>query len=205
MDVVRSKQGRYPVLISLSGVPGAGKTTLATSLVQWLNNAMPECGAIAMSIDGYHRLRAELSAAEMEHRGSPPTFNAAQLLADLVRLKRTGVLDAPSFDHAVGDPRPNAIAIRSNNHVVIVEGLYLLLQQDEEWKSIARLFDFKVYLKVPLHVSTERVARRHMKAWNWPYERALARAQGNDLTNARLVDASAIHADLVVETALAKL
>lgn len=47
---------------------------------------------------------------------------------------------APSFDHAVGDPVPNAIAISSRCRVVIIEGNYTLLNE-KPWNRIVDLVD----------------------------------------------------------------
>ena len=50
------------------------------------------------------------------------------------------VLKAPSFDHAVKDPAPDAIPISSQTKLVIIEGNYTLLNEDP-WKNIAELVD----------------------------------------------------------------
>lgn len=50
------------------------------------------------------------------------------------------MISAPSFDHAVKDPLPDAIAISSRTKVVIIEGNYTLLDEDP-WNSIADLVD----------------------------------------------------------------
>lgn len=50
------------------------------------------------------------------------------------------IITAPSFDHAVKDPVPDAIAVSSQTKVVILEGNYTLLNEDP-WSSIAGLVD----------------------------------------------------------------
>ena len=82
-------------------------------------------------------------------RGAPFTFDVEALLRHVLELKAMPVTDcdepelifhAPSFDHAVGDPVPEAIAISSRCKVVIIEGNYTLLN-DEPWKKIAQIVD----------------------------------------------------------------
>lgn len=95
-----------------------------------------------------------------KRRGAPFTFDAEALLRQVALLKETPVSQqcdpetmilSPSFDHAVGDPVPDAIAISSRCRVVIIEGNYTLLDQGP-WRTIASLID-------------ERYA-------NWPYPRS---------------------------------
>jgi pantothenate kinase len=51
-------------------------------------------------------------------------------------------LGAPGFDHAVGDPVPDAIIIKSTCRALVVEGNYTLLSQ-EPWNEIANLAEEK--------------------------------------------------------------
>lgn len=82
-------------------------------------------------------------------RGAPFTFDAEALLRQVLDLKSIPVtecdepemiLHAPSFDHAVGDPVPDAIVISSRCRVVIIEGNYTLLDE-EPWNKIAQVVD----------------------------------------------------------------
>ncbi|KAF3354819.1 hypothetical protein VdG1_07305 [Verticillium dahliae VDG1] len=85
-------------------------------------------------MDGYHLTRAQLSAlpnpAEAHaRRGAVHTFNSAAFLA-LVRALRapltphTPTIRAPSFDHAIKDPREGDIAVDPARRIVVFEGNY---------------------------------------------------------------------------------
>jgi pantothenate kinase len=52
------------------------------------------------------------------------------------------IIKAPGFDHARKDPIPDAIGISSRAKVVIIEGNYILLDQ-EPWSRISTLADDK--------------------------------------------------------------
>jgi pantothenate kinase len=52
------------------------------------------------------------------------------------------IIKAPGFDHARKDPIPDAIEISSRAKVVIIEGNYVLLDQ-EPWSRISTLVDDK--------------------------------------------------------------
>lgn len=80
-------------------------------------------------MDGYHLRRASLSPAGLARRGAPWTFDAAAFVAALSTLRATGqLLDAPSFDHRLGDPVRGGASIGPDVVAVIVEGNYLLIE-----------------------------------------------------------------------------
>lgn len=110
--------------------------------------------------DGYHHTKATLSTFKdpelaFKRRGAPFTFDAEGLLRQVSLLKEARVSQqndpetfilSPSFDHAVGDPVPDAIAISSKCRVVIIEGNYTLLDQGP-WRTIASLIDERYALR----------------------------------------------------------
>ncbi|KAH0469313.1 hypothetical protein IEQ34_002545 [Dendrobium chrysotoxum] len=115
-------------IIGLAGPPGAGKSTLASEVVQRLNiiscnkDAVTDSAvqndsiAAVLPMDGFHLYRSQLDAMEdpeeaHARRGAPWTFNPDLLLKCLYSLRSKGSVYAPSFDHGVGDPVENDIFI----------------------------------------------------------------------------------------------
>ena len=92
---------------------------------------------------------------------------------------------------------PDAISVAADVRVVIVEGLYLL-HQDDGWHDIDRLFDERWFLDTPFALSMERLAHRHMQAWGFTRAQAEQRIASSDGLNAALVQASAHRADWLV-------
>lgn len=66
----------------------------------------------------------------MIRRGAPDTFDSVRFKKDLLKLKEIGKGSFPSFDHALKDPFEDDIRIEATTKIIIVEGLYLFL---EEW------------------------------------------------------------------------
>lgn len=180
-----------PWLLAIVGVPGSGKSTIARELAQRRPNA-----AVA-PMDGYHLPRSALNADQLERRGAPDTFDAEGLRDNLVRLREQRCGSFPAFDHAVKDPEPDAITIPAGATLVIVEGLYLLLR---DWR-MEQLFDFRVFVDVDPQIAVRRLTARHLECGlaGTP-EASLARAEGSDAANARLIltDGCRERADLIV-------
>ncbi|KAL4886123.1 hypothetical protein BJY04DRAFT_229287 [Aspergillus karnatakaensis] len=199
-------------LIAIAGAPGSGKTTLATALAASLNTS-PELQlhgkgkAIVLSMDGFHLPRStldKLPPKEREEayvrRGAPWTFDVGAFLQFMRGLRtwadRTpprqehdggDVLLAPTFSHATKDPLPDSLAITPDSSIIIIEGNYLLLDEDG-WRDIASLVDYRVFVDVDLAIARERLARRHVEAGIEPtLEDGYRRVDLNDGINGVLV------------------
>ena len=177
--------------VAVAGPPGSGKTTLTESVSKALAQFGVECTVVPM--DGYHYSLAEIDAmsdpaSARRFRGAPFTFNADAFVRDLRLARSAREFSFPGFDHAAKDPTPDTHVLSSTSRVVLVEGNYLLLDEDP-WRALAEpgLFDEMWYLRCPLMVVKERLARRHMRAWGWTLEQALDRIEDSDAKNMKLV------------------
>ncbi|KAG7144558.1 putative uridine kinase like protein [Verticillium longisporum] len=192
---------RQRVLIALAGVPGSGKSTVATALLEDLNRHGIRHRFTILTImllqDEFHYSRHVLSsfndpALAFRRRGAPFTFDATGFLEIVVKLKQmpvTGcgkhamIIRAPSFDHAEMDPVPNSISLSSEARLVIIEGNYTLLNE-APWDQIADLVDDKWFVDVAEDMAHLRLAARHLKAGiENIMELALLRADENDVPN----------------------
>lgn len=128
---------------------------------------------MAMAMDGFHLTRAELDAMpDPAHaharRGAPFTFNAGRF-ESLVRQLRAPLSPdappvlAPTFDHAVKDPVEGDLAVPASARVVIIEGLYLCLDEDV-WRDARALFDEMWFVDVDADVARRRLRERHLRA-----------------------------------------
>jgi pantothenate kinase len=116
------------------------------------------------SQDGYHFPKSVLSAFEnperaFRRRGAPFTYDADAFVKLVVALRTSPVTasDAPqlafrvpSFDHSIQDPVQNDIYVSSSDRIVILEGNYLLLDE-EPWNVIAKLADEKYVELTQIH------------------------------------------------------
>jgi pantothenate kinase len=151
-------------------------------------------------MDGFHLSRAALSAmpdpaTAHARRGAPFTFDAPKFLA-LVQSLRGPILPsvpifAPSFDHAIKDPKENDIVVLPTHRIVVMEGNYLALNKDV-WRDAALLFDELWFVEVDFEVARKRLRERHVRAGIVKtIEEGDRRATENDLVNGKeIVDYS---------------
>ncbi|PON28169.1 hypothetical protein TGAM01_v202663 [Trichoderma gamsii] len=188
----------HPLIPIITNKP-PGKTTLAQTITSKLNalaasspNASPP--AIFVPMDGFHLTRAELSAmpdpvTAHARRGAPYTFDA-QKFHTLVQSLRKPIsseqtIYAPSFDHAVKDPKENDIAVLPTHRIVVIEGNYVALNK-EVWRDAALLFDELWFVEVDFEVARKRLRERHVRAGiAQTIEEGDKRATENDLVNGK--------------------
>jgi len=119
---------------------------------------------------GFHYTKAQLSAfpdpvEAFKRRGAHWTFDGSSFVSCLKKLKENGKFSFPSFDHGVGDPVNNDINVNENHHVVIIEGNYLLLNE-QPWSEIKNILDFCYFIDVDIETVEKRVFSRHCKYYS---------------------------------------
>lgn len=184
------------VLISVSGIPGSGKSTLGSAVAERLNELVGSKGdyAVCISMDGFHLSRAQLAAmpdpaTAIHRRGAAFTFDADGYYK-LVRSLRepstatSQTIFAPSFDHAIKDPVADDISIHPESKVIILEGLYLSLNRDP-WSQAAALMDESWFIDVDREVARARLVNRHVASGIVPdIQAAKDRIRTTDFLNA---------------------
>jgi len=186
---ISAPTGRY--LVAISGIPGSGKTTLASTVASRLN-AYSEGLAAFIPMDGYHFSRAHLSAmpnAEEAHRrrGAEFTFDGESFLKLVQAIRRqtpaSPAVYAPSFDHALKDPRADDIPILPTTRVLVFEGLYLSLDKSP-WNEAAKLMDELWFVDVDFETAKKRLVERHVRTGvAGSVEEAEERATQSDMRN----------------------
>ncbi|GAQ88736.1 hypothetical protein KFL_004550070 [Klebsormidium nitens] len=189
-------------MVGVAGSPGSGKTTLARSVTALINSKQSDPDlAVSVPMDGYHLYRKQLDQMPdpkeaHARRGSHWTFDPVGLLSTLKTIREKGRAAVPSFDHGVGDPVDGDIEVKPENRIVIVEGNYLLLDEDH-WKDLRDLFDETWFLEVDIDIAMRRVLNRHIKTGK-PPDVAAWRVSYNDRPNGLLIAETASRADLVI-------
>lgn len=176
------------------------------SLHPGAREAVPVAAFVPM--DGYHLTRAQLSAmpdpvTAHARRGAEFTFDGPSFLSLVKTLREplgpsSVTIFAPSFDHAVKDPKENDIVIRPGHRIVVFEGNYVVLDK-EPWREAAGFMDERWFVDVDFETARRRLVTRHVKAGlARDEEDARKRADENDLVNGKQIVENRVHVHEVV-------
>lgn len=196
-SLIREKSGEARrFMVGVAGAPASGKSTLAGNL----RDALIAQGetSVVVPMDGFHFDDAVLNArGHRPRKGAPFTFDVLGFEVLLKRIKaREPDIAIPVFDRTMELSRAAADIVTDEAKYIIVEGNYLLLKQSP-WDRLKTLFDFSLYLSVPI----EELERRLIQRWlDLGFDMTYAKnwIASNDLLNIRTVMAESADADLTL-------
>jgi fructokinase len=134
----------------------------------------------------------------LARKGAPETFDVAGFAQILQAVSSGKDVAYPTFSRARDQVVAKGARIGSADHTVLVEGNYLLLDQPG-WRDLRVFWDFTLLLDVPFEILEQRLVTRWLDH-GLDLPAARARARGNDLRNAGLVQAQAMPSDLIVRS-----
>ena len=164
-------------------------------------------------MDGFHLPRSVLDNLSNRkeayaRRGAPWTFDVKGIIT-LVQLLRSSAdvaaplreaIYAPTFDHAIKDPVENGVLIFGAVSIIILEGNYLMLDEDD-WREVSRLVDLRIFVEVNPVEARTRIAKRHVGSGiEMNREDAERRFDQNDGINGMLVRKRLVSPDIIVKS-----
>lgn len=177
-----SSHGRQ--LLAVAGPPATGKSTVAEKIVECLEAEGHPAGLLPM--DGFHLDNSVLEPRGLlPRKGAPETFDLNGFMELLQRVKAGGAVKVPTFDRDNDRVVPDAEAIAEDKRVIVVEGNYLLYDATG-WRDLNALWDFSVFVRTDVEILRQRLIDRWLEQ-GLNQKAAEARAEGNDLANARAV------------------
>jgi pantothenate kinase len=204
-----SQPGQY--WIGVGGGPGSGKSTSAQAVADLLNEIQPGA-AIVIPMDGWHfpkdKLR-ELHGEEngYKRRGAPWTYDVVACFDALSKAKKTGEASLPVYSREISDPVPNGVQLTKDHKFVLVEGLYVLHKDHDEWGKLDTLFNERWFIKCQTRdEQIHRLVKRSLKTWHeskrnvWGAgaEGARRRAEFNDVKNMDIVSYCEKYAEVII-------
>ena len=196
---LRDRSASTRVIVGICGAPGAGKSTLAAEVADWLNAGMPAT-AVVVPMDGFHLAASVIAGDERAtRRGAPDTFDPDGFAALLRRLREASdeAVYAPEFRRELEDPVAGAIRVPRSCPIVITEGNYLL-HPDPAWQRVRQCLDEVWFLEAPDEgLRVDRLIERHQHFGKSPDE-AAAHVFATDERNAELVAGHRESADIIL-------
>ena len=182
-------------IAAIAGPPGSGKSTLAEAVVAALVGRGE--AAVLMPMDGFHLDNRLLEPRGLlPRKGAPETFDFGGFSATLGRVRTEPSVILPVFDRSREIAIAGAEEIRPETTHVVVEGNYLLLDEDP-WLGLAGMWDFSVFMEV----DEAELERRLLRRWHQHgYDEATARdkALGNDIPNGKRVLGAVVAPDVTI-------
>jgi len=205
-----TKSGSAPrLMVGVAGPPGSGKTAFATMLVAVVNAETDGNVAIVVGLDGWHYSNNYLATHSIERdgnrialqsiKGAPETFDAASAQDCLSAIRGGGQVSFPVYSRKSHEPVPAGGTIESSHRIVVVEGNYLLLDEDP-WNQFRQLFDVRVFISATSETLIDGLRERHLRGGKTPAatERQIREV---DLPNAARAGPSVLHAHVVAHKA----
>jgi len=129
----------------------------------------------------------------LDCKGAPQTFDGLGFVKLVRSLRLQADASYPTFDCVQDKTRPSGGQVHCAARMVLIEGNYLLLQQ-QPWYELRAHFDLTVYLDVSPEVLRSRLVARWC-AHELTEPQAQARAEPNDMKNVEILCSASARAD----------
>ena len=201
----RHSEKQKRILVMLAAPPGAGKSTLVSFLEHLAEENVPEKSFQAIGMDGFHRRQDYLLSHTVtvngktipmaDIKGAPVTFDLAGLREKIAQVADGHPCKWPRYDRLLHNPVEDAITIDAD--IVLLEGNYLLLDQDG-WRELSDYADYTISLSAGEELLRERLIARKT-ATGMKKEAAEQFVDFSDMPNVRLCLDKTKQADLELE------
>ncbi len=186
-------------LLGITGAPGAGKSTLASALVERL--VADDVPAALVPMDGFHLPQAELVRRGIRDvMGRIDTFDAEGYRTLLRRLLDDSgrTITAPGFNRSVEEPVADAIEIGPEVELVVTEGNYLL-DDEPPWPDVRATLAEVWFVEADEETRLRRLLARHVE-FGKSEDEARHWMERVDAPNARRILAVRDSADQLVDS-----
>lgn len=148
-----------PIFIGIAGASASGKSLLAKTIHDELQQELGDGAISIIKEDSYYRERDGLSIEERAqiNYDHPNAFDHDLLLEQLDTLNNNKAVDVPVYDYKIHN-RSDATFSQQPTKVIIVEGILLLND-----KNIRKRMDAKVFMDTDLDICLLRRLKRDIE------------------------------------------
>ncbi|KZK37818.1 Pantothenate kinase [Lactococcus cremoris] len=136
-----------PLIIGISGSVAVGKSTTARLVQLLLSRAFPKLSVELVTTDGFLRTTADLKAEGiLDRKGFPESYDMEALIEFLYRVKNAETCELPIYSHEIYDILPDQVQIIDRPDILIVEGINVLQNPQNQMLYISDFYDFSIYV-----------------------------------------------------------
>jgi len=163
------------LVVGIAGPPGSGKSVFAAVLSRLMEAFQEDAepGAVVIGLDGFHYANEHL---DNHHRaipglqpellrtvkGAPETFDVETFVSALDALRSEPQLDLPAYDRVLHDPVAGSVHVEEAHRLALVEGNYLLLDENG-WEQVRPRLDLRLFISIPLEAIRPHIIERHVR------------------------------------------
>lgn len=172
---LKKEEVKRPFIIGISGPVAVGKSTTSRLLQLLLNRTFPNNHVELVTTDGFLYPNTVLeSKAILNRKGFPESYDMERLLNFLDTIKNTKEAQAPIYSHEIYDIVPNQMQTISEPDFLIIEGINVFQNQQNNRLYISDYFDFSIYIDAD---------SRQIEAWYLERFESLLELAKKDKTN----------------------
>ncbi|NVJ61610.1 MAG: uridine kinase [Gammaproteobacteria bacterium] len=143
------------IILAINGASASGKSTYAHALAEAIFKQR-SISTLVVTEDSYYRANDTYSFDEraLLNYDHPNSFEHSMLVENLKELRTSKTTSIPQYCYKTHNRKPDFKTIESPG-CLILEGIHLLTNPD-----LAELFDYRIFIDVPLDIClARRVAR----------------------------------------------
>lgn len=150
-----------PFIIGISGSVAVGKSTTSRLLQLLLSRTHPNSQVELVTTDGFlYPNQFLIEQGLLNRKGFPESYNMELLLDFLDSIKNGQTAFAPVYSHDIYDIIPNQKQSFNNPDFLIVEGINVFQNQQNNRLYMSDYFDFSIYIDADSsHIETWYIER----------------------------------------------
>ena len=136
-----------PFIIGVSGSVAVGKSTTSRLLQILLSRIVPGASVVLVTTDGFlYPNETLIEQGILNRKGFPESYDMEALINFLDQLKNGQDVDIPVYSHEIYDIVPDQTQTIQVADFVIVEGINVFQNPQNERLYITDFFDFSIYV-----------------------------------------------------------
>lgn len=144
---------KAPFIIGIAGSVAVGKSTTARLLKHLLTQLYPDLKTDLVTTDGFLYPTATLKEKGiLDKKGFPESYDMEALLNFLDDIKSGNPAKAPVYSHHTYDIVAGAYTEIINPDILIVEGINVLQNPNNQQIYISDFFDFSIYIDADIEI-----------------------------------------------------